>query len=869
MKRLILIDGNSLMYRAYYGLQASQSFTNSKGVYTNATYAFAKMINTLLDSAPYDAILVAFDAGKETFRHSIMADYKAGRSPMPDEMRMQIAYIKEFLDLKNILRYELPQYEADDIIGTMAKQGEEAGYHVDIYSGDKDLLQLISKNTTVHLTKRGISDLENFDETYFFNKYGIEVSSFVDLKGLMGDKSDNIPGVPGIGEKKALKYLTLYKNIDGIIEHLDEIKGADNKKLTEFQDQAKLCRKMATILREAPLEVNINDTVKKEPHYDKLIEFYKDLEFHSFLKELETPKIEFSKVDYKVATPDDLDQILLPDSFIYVETSNYNYHKYPLLALVIGNSKGIFIIESNLLYDSKVKTYLEDKSINKNVFDYKRIYVSLRHFNIETKGVGFDLLLGTYILNPKATKGEFKYLTTYYGDYKVEYEEEIYNKGAKRSIPNINILYPYLARKMDISLKLMPLCISKLNDSNQLDLLTNIEIPLSYVLGKLEYRGLSVDLDELDRQDLELSNRLIELTKLIYNEANKEFNINSPKQLAQVLFVDLEIPYPANSKKGYSTDISILEQLTNFKIIEYIIEYRQLTKLYSSYIKGLSEQIFADGKVHTIFEQALTETGRLSSIEPNLQNIPIKTAQGALIRKMFVPSNKNNLMYSADYSQIELRVLASMAHVKNFIEAFNNNVDVHTATAREIFGHEDITSLERRKAKAVNFGIVYGISPFGLAKDIDTSVTEAKEFIEHYKAINPEITLFTDKLIDEAKEQGYVSTIMNRRRYIPELKSSNFMEREFGKRVAMNAPIQGSAADIIKIAMIKIQNELEERNLKSEMLVQVHDELVFEVPVEEKEVLEELVIRNMTNALKLDVKLDVEGGFGNNWFELK
>ena len=864
MKRMILVDGNSLMYRAYFGMVNTKSMTNSKGIYTNATYAFARMINSLC-STEYDAILVAFDAGKKTFRHTIMDDYKAGRAPMPDEMRMQISYIKTFLDLKRIKRYEMPLYEADDIIGTMANMATREGYHVDVYSSDKDLLQLVNDNVTVHMTKKGITELEDYTPSTFYAKYEIPVSSFVDLKALMGDKSDNIPGVPGIGEVKAIKYLKLYPHIEDILANLEKIKGSDHDKFLNNGDLALLCKKMATIKIDSPLEITLNDTLKKEEDTEELIKFYEELEFRSFLKEVKIPT---KNTAYKIATKADLKDILLPGSTILVETADYNYHKNAILALGLSNKLGNFIIEQHLFKENEFIIFMQE--INKTCYDLKRIYVAFKHFNIEVAKVDFDLYLATYILNSKITKHEFKTTIYYYGPNKINTEEEIYGKGAKRKIPELDVLYSYIASKTEIVNKLIGTAKTKLIEQNEYELLDNIEIPLSYVLGEMEYYGIKIDTKELDTRDKDLTERISKIENEIYQLANTKFNISSPKQLAQVLFVDLAIPYPENSKKGYSTEVSILNKISMLHpIVNKVLEYRQLTKLYSTYVNGLRDSIYKDGKVHTIFEQALTETGRLSSIEPNLQNIPIRTEEGRLIRKLFIPSNEDYVLYSADYSQIELRVLASLANVEHFKLAFKNDEDIHSATAKKIFGHDDVSSLERRKAKAVNFGIVYGISAYGLSNDIDISQKEAKEFIAKYYELNPEIKIYMENIIKECEENGFVKTIFNRRRYIPEIKSKNYLEREFGKRMAMNAPIQGSAADIIKKAMIDIDLAIKEQKINARMLVQVHDELVFEVREDEVTKLQNLVREKMINAVKLDVKLDVSDGIGKNWYELK
>lgn len=864
MKRFILVDGNSLMYRAYYGMQ--RVMTNSKGLPTNAIYAFARMMNHLCDSE-YDAILVAFDAGKVTFRHEIMQDYKAGRAPMPNEMRAQIAYIKEFLDLKRIKRYEISLYEADDIIGSMANKAKKEGFHVDIYSSDRDLLQLIDDDICVHMTKKGMTELEDFDKTHFKEVYDLDVSQFVDLKALMGDKSDNLIGVPGIGEKKAIKYLKEYNSLANLLENVANIKGKDQERFLEYKEVALKCKEMATILKEAPIELEVSDCLKKEENIELLHKFYQDLEFHSFLKETKKKDV---AVSYEIVNSlDRLKEVLIPKSYIVIENSDSNYHKAYIIALGIVNEKGNFIIEPNLFKSSILKEYLENDN-DKIVYDYKRMFVSLKHFDISVKGIAFDLYLAAYLLNSKVTKNEFKVVCDYFLPTEIKYDEEVYGKGAKRKVPAKEVIYPNIILKALGLKEAYPLAYNKLLETEQLELLTNVEIPLSYTLGKMEYNGLKVDLEELNNQDLKLSANIKELEEKIYAYANQEFNISSPKQLAEVLFVNMALPYPKSSKKGYSTDISILEAIKEVHpIIPLIIDYRQNTKLYSTYIKGLKEQIFNDGKVHTIFCQAITETGRLSSVEPNLQNIPIRTPLGHLIRKIFIPDHSDEIMFSADYSQIELRVLAALANVKHFINAFNNNEDIHASTAREIFNHEDITPLERRKAKAVNFGIVYGISAYGLAQDIDVSSYEAKEFIDRYNEINPEINLYMAKVLAFCKENGYVKTIFNRRRYIPEINSSNFMEREYAKRMAMNAPIQGSAADIIKIAMINIDKALEEGRFKSKMLVQVHDELVFDVYEDELESLKELVISKMNNAVKLIVPLEVGTGTGKNWYELK
>lgn len=869
MKRMIIVDGNSLMYRAFYGLKAETK--NSKGLPTNAIYGFVRMINNLINTE-YDNILVAFDAGKKTIRHQLMEDYKAGRSPMPDEFRMQIPYIKQYLDLMRIKQYEQDLYEADDIIGTMSKVAEENGYHVDIYSSDKDLLQLISDNVTVHMNKKGMTEIESYTPAYFLEKYGINSTQFVDLKALMGDKSDNLIGIPNVGEKSGIKLLQQYNTLENIIDHKDEIKGALGENIRTYYESAILTKKMATILRSFDIKLTLDDTKKKECNMDELLKFYNELEFKSLLKniEIETP-ISVEKEYVVIKDSNDLDKVLVNDSSLIFETYEYNYHKCPILAIGVANQNGLFIIDPNLIYSNMdLMFYLQDKNIKKNIFDYKKSYVLLKRLGIELNGIDFDLLLASYIINPSINQDEFRGIATMYSYDDCYFDEQIYGKGAKKHMPELDLLYQHIAKKADALMKLKPLAIKRLEEHDQLKLLNEIEIPLSKILGNMEFNGMKIDMEELNNQATNLEADIKNLENTIKTIANKDFNIASPKQLGEVLFEDLAIPYPKKKGNSYSTDIDILNSIKDkHEIVKYVIEYRAKTKLYSTYLIGIKEAIYPDGKVHTIFQQALTNTGRLSSIEPNLQNISIRTEEGHKIRKIFVPSEGYKSFYSADYSQIELRVLASIANVKGLINAFNNGEDIHAETAKKVFGKEEITPLDRRRAKAVNFGIVYGISAFGLAQDLGIKTWEADDFIKKYYQTYPEIKEYMDSSINSCKLNGYVKTLENRIRYVPEMNSNNYMIREFAKRVAMNAPIQGSAADIIKIAMIKVSNSLEANNLKSRMIVQVHDELVFEVYPGEEDKLQRIVRDSMQNAYKLSVPLIVDDSFGTNWYEVK
>ena len=869
MKRIILVDGNSLMYRAYYATAYTGNLMqNSKGLYTNAIYAFIKMLDHLVNQE-YDNILVAFDAGKHTFRHDLVETYKGGRSPMPDEMRMQIPHIKEYLHLMNIKEYQLELYEADDIIGSMARIAEANGYHVDIYSSDKDLLQLVNENTTVHLNKKGMTDLEDFTPEHVVEKYGLTYNQMVDLKALMGDPSDNLKGLPGVGEKTAVKLLQEYGSVEKMIEEKDNIKGKLGEKVRENYEDAVICKKMCTIKTDSPIEITLDDTMKQEPDFVKLNEFYRFLEFHSMLKKNVVVKQETT--DYKEITDlNELKKILLPDSYLIFETFDYNYHKTDMLAMGLKNKLGTFIIPTNMISESiDLQLFLTDEN-NKNTFDLKRAKVWLLEHGFDLKNVSYDMMLASYICAPSMKNTDFNVVCNHFEYNNVDYEENVYGKGVKRAVPSKEVLYSYIAKKCMALEKLKPVILKEIEANNQLKLLNEIEIPLASVLAKMEVAGMVIDKEELNKQKEVYEYEIQDLERQIYELAGCEFNIQSPKQLGEVLFEKLNLPIVKKNKSGgYTTDIDVLNYLSDkHDIIKYIIRYRTVTKLYQTYLVGLEQQIYDDGKVHTIFEQALTTTGRLSSIEPNVQNIPTRTMEGKKIRKLFVPS-KNHILFSSDYSQIELRVLAHMGQVPLLIHSFKNGLDVHAETAKKIFNVEEVDSALRRRAKAVNFGIVYGISAFGLAEGTDLSPKEAKEFIDAYFELYPEIKNFMESTVEFAKESGYAVTLLNRRRYIPELKSPVYMQREFGKRTAMNAPIQGSAADILKIAMIRIDEELTNRKLKSKMVFQVHDELVFDVAIDEAEIVKEIVIEEMEYAVKLSVPLDVECGFGNNWMEIK
>jgi len=877
MKKLILIDGNSLMFKAYYATLGRDShiMQNSKGIYTNAIFGFVNMLEHLLKSE-YDNILVAFDAGKKTFRHEMMPEYKGTRSPMPDEFRSQIPYIRDYLVRRNIKYYELPLYEADDIIGTFARIGEENGYNVDIYSSDKDLLQLISDKTTVCMTRKGMSELEKFDPAHFTEVYGLNYTQMVDLKALMGDPSDNLKGIKGVGEKTAVKLLQEYGSLENIVQNKENIKGKLGEYIRDGFEDALMCKKMTIINRESPVTINLEDTEKKAMDPNKLKEFFVYLEFRGLLKnindnykeevETKTEKVvEFEFID----SPYDLKDKLLPDSFLYFETDKYNYHQAKIISIGLANKKGTFVIDPSILFSSlDFQLFLEDDT-PKNVFDLKRMKVMLKNLGFDLKGVKYDMMLASYLLRPEIKNNEMAICANQF-DYVLKFKEEVFGKGKSFNIPKKEELGSFVASRVNAIKNLKMQFLEKLNSYQQLDLLNKVEIPLANVLAKMEFEGIKVDKEAVSLMKEKYSKEMASLEKNIHELVGHEFNIQSPSQLGTILFEELGLPVVKKTKTGYSTDVDVLNYLKDkHPIINLIMRYRQVTKLYQTYIEGLEGHIYPDGKIHTIFEQALTTTGRLSSIEPNVQNFPTRTSEGKLIRGFFVPNNPNDYLFSSDYSQVELRVLAHMSNCKLLLEAFNEGKDVHAETAKKIFKVEEVTDILRRRAKAVNFGIVYGISAFGLSDTSDLTIKEAQSFISAYFDLYPEVKEFMDQTVAFAKEHGYVLTLLNRRRYIPELNSSVFMQREFGKRTAMNAPIQGSAADIIKIAMVNIDKELEKRNLKSKMVLQIHDELVFDCASSEKQIIEQLVVKEMENAFKLNVRLDVDFGFGKNLMEVK
>ncbi len=872
MQKLILIDGNSIMFRAYYATAypGAKLMQSGQGVYTNALFAFVGMFEKIITEQTSYA-LVAFDTKEPTKRHIAYKDYKAGRVKMPEELGMQIPLIYDYIKLSGVKLYSKPGYEADDIIGTLAKQASKQGFQVEVFSSDKDLLQLVDENITVNLLKKGMKEVHRFDPKTLFETYGLSHEQMIDLKALMGDQSDNIPGIPGVGEKTAIKLLQEYQSLENVYAHKNEIKGKLGENIIEFEHLAKLSKELVTIELDADIDCQVKDLARDEVKQNELMSFFQSYDLHMFVKKMELPTTQHENWEYQaIGDEHELGKILKPGLALHFELSDYNYHKAELWGVGISNGKNHYFLPPEFALTSiNFQMYLADEKITKFVYDYKAVKVFLLWNHLEINHVIFDLLLAAYLINSHLGKEEFKRIVSAFEYEDILYDDVVYGKGAKKGLPEKEIYERHIVSKAKAIFELRTPLLEQLKAQEQIHLLYELEIPLSEVLAEMEFTGLYVDRDELEIQDKDLSSRIEYIEKEIIELAGEDFNVSSPKQLGKILFERLGLPYGKKTKTGYSTNVEVLTKLHGkHPIIDYIMEYRQLTKLHSTYIIGVKQNIFEDGKVHTIYMQALTTTGRLSSLDPNLQNIPIRTEEGRKIRKLFKASNDDYLL-GADYSQIELRVLADIANVKSLIEAFNQNQDIHTKTAQDVFHVREVTSEQRRAAKAVNFGIIYGIGAWSLSEDIHVSPKQAQAFIDQYLSIYPEIKDYMENIIIFAKEHEYVETIMKRRRYIPELKSSVFMQRAFGERTALNAPIQGSAADILKKAMVDLYYYLKKNKKKSKILLQVHDELILEVPKEELEEMKEIVPQMMSQAMKLKVELETSCDVGKTWYDLK
>jgi len=872
-RRFIIIDGSSLVHRAFYALPL---LTTANGLYTNAVYGFTTMMVKLLDELRPDLLAVAFDKGKITFRNDTYAEYKAHRKPTPGELSAQFPLVKEMLQALGIKMIEQAGYEADDIIGTLAAQGGKLGHEVIIVTGDRDALQLISPQVKVMLTKKGISEMEVYDAQAFEEKYGVSPRQQIDLKGLMGDTSDNIPGVPGIGEKTATKLIAEYGTIENLLENIDQISGKKmQENLRNNKEIALLSKKLATIICDMPIEFE-TELFEFHPDLEKIKERCIQFEFKTLLakisnlfpgnakgevtEEIELPAVEMLHGQEEVLAAAKRIERAGVLEFYGLFDGKLPHSSIVGLALVL-EEKNVYITSTAAGW-SEILALFADRSIMKVTHDAKRVYSACSNMGITLQGLVFDTLLAAYLLEPTINDYSLEKLREQYAQKSSHQQlakmlnEPVY---AVWAVTAIHEIYPALQQELV---------------KNELEkLYYEIELPLVEVLANIENHGIQVDINYLKEMSDELGTKIEFLLVEIYQSAGEEFNVNSPKQLGVILFEKLKLPVFKKTKTGYSTDAEVLEKLIGqHDVIHKLLEYRMLTKLKSTYLDGLSALISQDsGRIHTTFNQMVTATGRLSSSEPNLQNIPIRTEAGRKIRQLFVPGEGYDYIMSADYSQIELRILADMSRDKNLMESFAKNQDVHTRTAAEVFDvpMSEVTSELRSRAKAVNFGIVYGISDYGLSRDIGVSRLEAGQYIANYFIKYQGVKEFIDRVVKEAHLQGYVTTLLGRRRYLPDINSSNFNQRSFAERTAMNTPIQGTAADIIKKAMIDVHKALQRENLNSRMLLQVHDELILEVTESEVEIVEKIVKQAMQESVKLQVPLEVDVKVGKNWAAAK
>jgi len=884
LSHVVLIDGNSVANRAFYALPL---LSTSAGLHTNAVLGFTTMLLKVLEEMKPTHLLVAFDAGKVVFRHAEFTDYKAGRAKTPPELSEQFPLIRELLDAFSIRRYEVEGYEADDIIGTLTLHADQNGWKTTVITGDKDMLQLVSSHVSVALTRKGVSEIELFTPEEIAQKYGLKPLQIIDLKGLMGDTSDNIPGVPGVGEKTALKLLHEFGSVEEVLQNIDKVSGKKlQENLRENAEKARLSKSLATIMRDAPVDVTLESA--HYPGYDseRVREFFKKMEFKSLLSKVKADNpANGDKPEAKTSAPFSFEVVGVGDTAhhaanltspmsLYVEMDGDNYHHAPILGFGLAAGNLALYVPFDVAADwQEFREWLADPSKEKWVFDGKRDTVGLAWHGLELNGIGFDLYLASYLLNATESNPTLDAAVQSYAQVQVMPDEELYGKGAKRLVPEQDVLSEHVARKAAAIMQSVPAVREELKQNGLAELLSKLEAPLSLVLAKMEKQGVRVNSSRLQQMGEELDRQLEELTGKIYELAGTTFNINSPKQLGEILFDKLNLPVIKKTKTGPSTSADVLEKLAPYHpIIETILHYRQLGKLRSTYIEGLTKEVHSKtGKVHTRFNQATTATGRLSSTEPNLQNIPIRLEEGRKIREAFIPSEDRWYILAADYSQIELRILAHISGDENLIDAFRKGMDIHTRTAMDVFGvaEDQVTSLMRRQAKAVNFGIVYGISDYGLSQNLNITRKEAGEFIDRYFAVFAGVKRYMEEIVKQAKQDGYVTTLLHRRRYLPDIRSSNFNLRSFAERTAMNTPIQGTAADIIKLAMIRMQDKLEQQGLQSRMLLQVHDELVFEVPESELEIMQQIVPEVMEHALELDVPLKVDVHYGRTWYDAK
>lgn len=871
-KNLLLIDASNLLFRSYYATAYSGNLMQTKdGRYTNGVFGFVRAMNNLLDR-DYTHIVVALDSIGKTHRHEKFEDYKGTRVDAPEELKEQFPYMEEYLEAAGVYCYREESYEADDIIGYITEHYKNQFDKVTIYSNDQDLMQLIDDNVYQLISKKGLSEVEILDKKGLFEKMKLAPNQVPDYKGLVGDSSDNIPGIKGIGKKTAQKLLNQYENIENIIQNISDLKGKLKERIEENQEIAKFSKELATI--KTDFDNNLDITKAKYNGFDieKLREFYQKMNFNSFLKQINKDK-KIENYDYThIKSVDDLDKVELNDGYLVLETYEDNYHIAEKLGFGLITNNQTFFFDYELgLKSKKFTNWLKSKTKEKYVYDLKKTKVILLWDGYEFENIKFDLLLAAYLIDASINQDDFAYVAKSLDHDEVISDDIIYGKGAKKHIPDKEKYIKHIITKVKAIKMLKDIALTKIKENNQEKLFNEIELPLANTLAKMEFAGINVDKEKLIEFGKTLDKKITELQENIYREADEQFNINSPKQLSEILFDKLNLPSKKKTKNGYSTDISVLKKLKNIHpIINDLINYRTYSKLKSTYYVGLLKalNLKGDNKIHTIYQQALTKTGRLSSKEPNLQNLPIKTEIGRELRKIFVGENNNSLL-SLDYSQIELRVVAELANVKNLKEAFKSDKDIHLETAKKIFDKNEITDNQRSIAKAINFSIIYGKTAWGLSEELDISPKDAEKFINSYFKTYPEIEKYTNEQINKAKEKGYVETLFSRKTFIPELNSKNYQTRQFGKRIAMNAPIQGSAADILKLAMVKISQKFAEEKIKSQIILQIHDEIVLDVIQEELKRVIEITKDIMENIVDFDSKLAVHYSSGKSLYEVK
>lgn len=879
--KLLLIDGNSIAFRGFFALyQSLERFKNQSGLHTNALYAVHNMLENVLEREKPTHVLVAFDAGKTTFRHSFYEDYKAGRAKTPSEFKEQMPYLRDLIEGLGMKHYELENYEADDIIGTLATQADKEKFDVVVLSGDKDLTQLASDNIRVDVTVKGVSEIESYTPEHIMEKYGLVPNQIIDMKGLAGDQSDNIPGVTKIGEKTAIKLLKEYDTVEGVYENVDSMKKSKMKEnLINEKEIALMSKKLATINIDAPIDIKVDELGFDGKNLDVLVPFYKEMDFNSFLNKLDSSLVTADNEDKKEIHYEVIDsltkEMFQTDLSLYVEMLDENYHTSEVVGFAFGNAENCYVSTNLDLFEEPLFIeWLKNEDMTKKVFDTKRTEVALNRFGLSLKGVKFDTLLASYLIDSTNNSEDIAEIAQKFNYYDVDRDEAVYGKGAKKGLPeNESEMFEHLARKIHAIDFLYEPLMEELESKNQLDLFNEIELPLAHILGEMEIEGITVNASRLQEMKGEFAKRLNEIEQKVYEAAGEEFNLNSPKQLGVILFEKMGLPVIKKTKTGYSTAVDVLEKLQGENpIIDDILTYRQIAKIQSTYVEGLLKVIFEDNKIHTRYVQTLTQTGRLSSVDPNLQNIPIRLEEGRKIREAFVPRNADWQLFSSDYSQIELRVLAHISDDEHLKAAFIEGQDIHASTAMRVFGvekEEDVDGNLRRQAKAVNFGIVYGISDYGLSQNLGISRQDAQTFIDTYFEKYPGVKEYMEQVVREAKDKGYVETLYHRRRYLPDINARNFNIRSFAERTAINTPIQGSAADILKIAMIQIDQKLKDEKMEATMLLQVHDELVFEAPKSEIRRLQQIVEETMENAVQLSVPLKADSSVGNTWYEAK